>query len=202
MQATFTPQSTPPAGMAAEFYWVQTAALLQADPFRLACLQAVRALALPDWYLAAGFLRNAIWDAVHQQPMTALNDIDVVFFDRSLQGDRCLALEQALETRLQQQFSGQRFEVRNQARMHLKHGMAPYQNCADGIRRWVEQPTCVGVRLTADDQLQFYAPFGLALNWSLQVAINPDFPQPAVYQQRIQQKGWQQHWPGLQIKPV
>ncbi len=174
----------------------KTAVLLQADPWRLDCLRAVRALQLPDWYLAAGFLRNAIWDAVHQLPQTPLNDIDLVFFDPL---DLSLDRETQLEQHLAAQFPGQCFEVRNQARMHLKHGHPPYQHCGDGIRRWVEQPTCVGVRLLADDRLEFYAPFGLALNWSLQVTINPDFPRPEVFAERVAAKRWLELWPQLQI---
>ena len=76
----------------------KTAALLQADPWRMACLRAVRVLQLPDWYLAAGFLRNAIWDAVHQLPQTPLNDIDLVFFDP-------VDISTERETQLEQQLS-------------------------------------------------------------------------------------------------
>lgn len=202
----------------------QTAQLLRADPLRLACLQAARALQLPDWYLAAGFLRNAIWDAAHRPEqvteqargqilgkapgqalrMTPLNDIDLVFYqpfdcNDAQQYAAALAQERQLAAQLQRQLPTQCFEVRNQARMHLKHGHAPYQHCTDGIRRWVELPTCVGVRLTATDQFEFTAPYGLALNWSLEVQMNADFPQPALYRQRIQSKGWQQLWPALQV---
>ncbi|MDZ7868406.1 MAG: nucleotidyltransferase family protein [Rheinheimera sp.] len=175
---------------------LKTAALLQADPWRMACLNAVRALQLPDWYLAAGFLRNAIWDAAHECAQTPLNDIDLVFFDPL---DVSLDRETRLEQQLHALFPGQRFEVRNQARMHLKHGHPPYQYCGDGIRRWVEKPTCVGVRLLENDQLVFFAPFGLALNWSLQLEINPDFPRPDVFAGRVSSKGWLQLWPQLQL---
>ncbi len=174
----------------------QTVALLRADPLRMAILQQARALQLPDWYLAAGFLRNAIWDAVHQQPMTPLNDVDLVYFEPD---NLSTAAEQSAEQQLQQQFPTLQFEVRNQARMHLKHQHSPYASCGDGIRRWVEQPTCVGVRLQPDDELVFFAPFGLGLNWSLQVTVNPDFPRPAVFAQRVTAKRWPQLWPQLQI---
>ena len=178
-------------------YVAKTAALLQQDAWRWRCLQAVRDLHLPDGYIAAGFLRNAIWDAVHQQPTTALNDIDVVFFEPN---DTSLEREQALEAQLSLAIAGARFEVRNQARMHIKHQHAPYQSAADGIRRWVEQATCVGVRLRDDDQLEFVAPFGLALNWSLHVTLNPEFPQPALFCQRIRDKKWLTHWPLLHVQ--
>ena len=60
----------------------KTTSLLLNDTFRMNCLRAAREIALPDWYLGAGFLRNAIWDHLHQKhEMTPLNDVDLVYFD-------------------------------------------------------------------------------------------------------------------------
>ncbi|WP_370646549.1 nucleotidyltransferase family protein, partial [Photobacterium sp. OFAV2-7] len=60
----------------------KTSQLLVGDELRMACLEAARTLKLPDWYLGAGFLRNAIWDHLHgKTSMTPLNDVDVVYFD-------------------------------------------------------------------------------------------------------------------------
>ncbi|MCE7629125.1 nucleotidyltransferase family protein, partial [Vibrio fluvialis] len=70
----------------------------------------------------------------------------------------------------------------------------------DGIARWVEVQTCVGVRLEADDHLNFFAPFGLEENWSLRVSMNPDFPQPEVFRRRIADKHWLTLWPELRVK--
>ena len=47
----------------------QTLALLRADPLRRECLFALRELALPQGMICAGFVRNLIWDAVHQHPI-------------------------------------------------------------------------------------------------------------------------------------
>jgi len=187
-----------PCDQYANQHWQQvTTEVLTADAFRMACLRAVADLQLPDCYLAAGFVRNAIWDAAHQQAMTPLNDIDVVYFDAA---DLSTQREQQVAQQLARQFPGHQFEVRNQARMHLKHGHCAYQSSADAIRRWVELPTCVGVQLNPRQQLVFCAPFGLALNWSLLVEMNLDFAQPAVFTQRVQSKNWQQLWPKLQIR--
>ncbi len=60
-----------------------TAVVIETDLIRMDCLRAVRELNLPDWFIAAGFVRNAIWDHIHDLPMTSLNDIDVVYFDRN-----------------------------------------------------------------------------------------------------------------------
>ena len=61
-----------------------TEALLRADPLRMACLWAARELALPDWALGAGFVRNLIWDHLHHKAVpTPLNDIDLIYLDKT-----------------------------------------------------------------------------------------------------------------------
>jgi len=57
-------------------------AWLAADPWRMTCLEAVAALALPDGWIGAGFLRTLVWDRLHgfAEP-TPLADVDVVFFE-------------------------------------------------------------------------------------------------------------------------
>lgn len=161
----------------------------------MACLRAAREVALPNWYIGAGFLRNAIWDHLHQkQEMTPLNDVDLVYFDpQSVSSQRELEMAHQLSTVC----PDVAWEVKNQARMHIRHGHSPYRNTSDGISRWVEVPTCVGVRLTEEDDFVFTAPLGLEENWSLVVRINPDYSQPELYRQRIKEKGWQQIWPEL-----
>ncbi|WP_165313477.1 nucleotidyltransferase family protein [Vibrio ziniensis] len=173
----------------------QTHHLISKDEFRMACLKAARTLALPQWFLAAGFLRNAIWDHQHhKEQMTPLNDIDLVYFDTQ---DLSHATELAYQEQLIRLLPHVNWEVRNQARMHLNHGHLPYHNTEHAISQWVEIPTCVGVSLGYDDQLVFCAPFGLDANWSLNVAINPNSPQPNVFTQRIAKKHWLTIWPKL-----
>ncbi len=174
-----------------------TSELLRRDTFRMDCLKAARQLQLHDYYLAAGFLRNAIWDHLHGlSEMTPLNDIDLVYFDPA---DPSTQTEQQQSFHLHQLVPSANWEVRNQARMHLIHGHAPYQNTAEAIAQWVEIPTCVGVRLEQDDSLSFCAPYGLEHNWSLEVKLNLHHPRPELFAQRVQQKNWLTYWPELQL---
>jgi hypothetical protein len=47
-------------------------------------LRLVRSLQLPQCYIAAGYIRNYVWDRLHGYPGRGRhNDIDVVYFDRS-----------------------------------------------------------------------------------------------------------------------
>ena len=178
-------------------YHALTTELLLQDPFRMNCLRAARQLKLGDYYLAAGFLRNAIWDHLHERPnMTPLNDIDLVYFDST---DKSTETEQQLTFQLNSLLPEAGWEIRNQARMHLLHGHAPYQNTAEGIALWIEIPTCIGVRLEQDDSFSFCAPFGLVQNWSLQLQLNPLNLRPELFALRIQQKNWLKLWPQLQL---
>ncbi len=56
--------------------------LIRKDPIRLEALECVYQLELPQCYIGAGFVRNLVWDSLHHNvKLTALNDIDVIFFD-------------------------------------------------------------------------------------------------------------------------
>lgn len=89
----------------------QTEALLRTDDLRMDCLRAARELALPDWALGAGFIRNLIWDHLHHKSApTALNDIDLIYLDSA---DPDGLAETDHEAWLAVRMPGQQWEVRN-----------------------------------------------------------------------------------------
>lgn len=136
-----------------------TEALLRADPLRMACLRTAQELALPDWALGAGFVRNLIWDHLHHKAEpTPLNDIDLIYLDA---GDPQGLAEQGHQDWLAERLPGQRWEVRNQARMHVRQQVAPFASSLAALSHWVEVPTCIGVRLLADDSFEWLAPTAL-----------------------------------------
>jgi hypothetical protein len=163
------------------------------------CLRAVERLQLPDWYIAAGFLRNVIWDFLHEkQSRTPLNDVEVVYDDPADLGQ---VKECELEVALQGSLPGINWEVRNQARMHIPNGHAPYRDAEHAMVHWPEIPTCVGVRIEPNGGLKVVAPFGIGENWSLRVAPNPVVRYPAsLYNGRIREKRWLEHWPKLKVE--
>lgn len=56
--------------------------LIKQDPLRTEALYYVSLLGLPQCYIAAGFVRNLVWDALHDfKSPSPLNDIDVIYFD-------------------------------------------------------------------------------------------------------------------------
>lgn len=173
--------------------------LIAADAARLRLLQAVRSLALPDAWIGAGFVRNAVWDALHGRPATApQSDIDVIWFDTT----RCSPQQDdALEAQLEEACPGPQWSVRNQARMHLRNGDAPYASATDALRYWPETATAVAVRVTAEDHIEVAAPLGLQDLWQglLRPAGAFATRKHAQFAARVQERGWLQRWPQLRL---
>ena len=62
-------------------YSSQLKEIIRKEKWLMNLLVSVRELGLPDWYLAAGVIRNTVWDVLHgYKKHTPLNDIDVVYF--------------------------------------------------------------------------------------------------------------------------
>ena len=162
----------------------------------MAALRAARALDLPDWYIAAGFVRNAVWDHLHgYTSSTPLNDIDLIYFDADKQS---IAAEQQSQRHLCRAAPHYHWQVRNQARMHGSHRHAPYSSCADAMSYWVEKETAIGMRLNPDDSLTVHACYGLASLFNGVITFNPTST-PAAFEQRVTQKQWLTTWPRLRL---
>jgi hypothetical protein len=163
-------------------------------------LRAVRDLGLPDCWVAAGFVRNAVWDHVHGHAAAPLReDIDVVWFDAAL----CdAARDAALVRALRDRDGSLDWSVKNQARMHVRNGDAPYASATDAMRYWPETATAVGVRLGPDDAIEVAAPYGLDDLFGLAVRPTRRFVEEkrAAYLERIRAKDWLGRWPRLRIE--
>src|SRR5262249_23650506 len=59
----------------------QVEAILRSAPALMLALQAARDIDAPDWLIAAGSIRNAVWDALHDREPEPPRDLDVLFFD-------------------------------------------------------------------------------------------------------------------------
>jgi hypothetical protein len=119
---------------------LDVAALIVAGPWRRSVLEVVRQHRLPDWAVGAGFVRSAVWDALHgHHEPTPLADVDVLYFDRSNHSrEREVEIEEDLTTAM----VNVPWSVRNQARMHLRNGDRPYADTTDALRYWFEtRPT-------------------------------------------------------------
>ena len=131
--------------------------IIAQDPVGMKQLRAVRTLGLPDWCIAAGFVRNRVWDHLHGIfPPREPPDVDVLYYDKA---DLSKASEQAFEARLTARVPVP-WQVRNQARMHLPKNVPQHASTSDAMTYWLETVTAVGVRLEADDTLRVIAPLG------------------------------------------
>ncbi|MGO4714542.1 nucleotidyltransferase family protein [Bradyrhizobium sp. 2TAF24] len=172
------------------------AALIAREPRMMALLDAVARLHLPDSWIGAGFVRNAVWDVLHDRPpdCARLNDVDVVFFDRA---DQRRAREQAIEADLARECPGVPWSVRNQARMHLRNGDGPYADTAEAVARWPETATAVAARLIGG-RVELLAPHGVDDLLRLIVRPTPAFAsRRAVFEARLHAKDWFGRWPRL-----
>lgn len=161
-------------------------------------LRRVRDLHLPDGYIAAGYIRNYIWDRLHGwDNRQQHNDIDVIYFDSN---DCSEERDRELENQLIAATGNTKWSVKNQARMHEKNGNAPYTSTGDAISFWPEVVTAIAVRIDHEEQLEVLAPYGLEDLFQLKVRRSPRFEDRSYYLSRIHTKHWQQHWPLLQIE--
>ena len=169
---------------------------IQSDPQRMEALQIASTLHLRDWCIAAGFVRNLIWDKLHKKnTLTPLNDVDLIYFDPD---DTSEESDRAREGHLRS-ISVLPWSVKNQARMHLRNQDKPYTSTSDAMSYWVEMETAVGVRLNKQGEIEFLAPFGIAKLFENSITINDKRRKPNEFQQRIESKRWLSQWRNLRI---
>ena len=173
------------------------ATIIAQDPVGMEQLRAVRTLALPDWCIAAGFVRNRVWDHLHGiAPPRPTNDIDVLYYDAA---DLSKEPEQACEARLNAVLPAP-WQIRNQARMHVSKGLPQHKSTADAMIYWLETVTAVGVRLEADNSLTVIAPHGT--DDLLDLRCRPTaFGRERLdeYNERIASKRWRELWPKVRF---
>lgn len=172
--------------------------LIRDDRWIMDLLRAVRAMRLPQWCIAAGVIRNKVWDHLHgHSERTLPGDIDVLFYDR----DRIEETYEAeLERRLAALVPDVRWEAVNQATVHAYTGDAPYESIEHAMSRWADPVTAVGAYLTCEDQIAIVAPCGLHDLFGLVVRPNLVAPNAAaVYRKRMATKRWIERWPKLTI---
>lgn len=166
-----------------------------ADAQRMKVLRAVASLELPDCYVAAGFVRNMVWDHLHGFEATPLNDIDVVFFDPT---NTYEGYTVRVEEKLSSFEPSVRWEVRNQAVMHRRNNDQPYDNTTDAMSYWPEKETAVGVNLESSGIIRVAAPFGLESLFAGCISHNPKRAR-SVFLERLATKQWLHKWPRLEI---
>ena len=167
----------------------QLITIVQSDPWMMNILEIVSNLGLHDCWIGAGFVRNKVWDHLHQLQRTNLNDIDIIHYNSK---DTSKTVDLEIENLLKKQYPENNWSVKNQARMHLKHGHAPYKNNIEALSHWPETATAIAIRWH-NQQIELIAPYGLNDLFQLKVKPTPNFDQKVVID-RVQSKNWLQNW--------
>jgi len=173
--------------------------IIKNDNELMRLLNIVRKLDLPDAFIAAGAVRNLVWDSLHKYTnRTFLNDVDVVYFNSK---DITPEADLKIWKKLCEIDSGANWNVFNQARSHIKNKLRnKAYSTEEGIAYWIETPTCIGVRLNKDNSLTICAPHGLDDLMNLVVkAVPKPYQDLKLYNKRIEEKNWIKTWPKLQI---
>src|SRR3954468_20964850 len=175
-------------------------AIIAGDPTRWRLLDVVRSMRLPDCWIGAGFVRNAVWDCLHgRTPSSLSGDVDVVWFDPARADP---SEDRKLEAVLRRLDPSVAWDVKNQARMHLRNGDAPYVSVTDAMRYWPETATALAVRRTDRDECEVAALYGLDDLFGLILRPTPRFADAEgriCLAARARTKGWLTTWPLLRV---
>ncbi|WP_076408291.1 nucleotidyltransferase family protein [Shewanella sp. UCD-KL12] len=178
---------------------------LKQDPLRMEAVHFAAQLNLPQWLLSAGFLRDLVWDRLHQQTpqeppqesSNQLNDIDLIYFDPDELSE---AQEKIYEAQLKLWSPHLPWSVKNQARMHIRNQDEPYMSCEHAMSFWPECETAVGVHFSEpDNQFIWVAPFGLDSLFSLALTHNTK-RDISLFNARVTQKSWLTRYPKLILR--
>ncbi len=176
---------------------VSLAEIIRNDALRWEALEVVRSLALPDCWIGAGFVRDAVWDHLHGLPIQPpAGDVDVIWFD----GSRAHPdVDKAIEKRLRKKRPDLDWSVKNQARMHLRNGDLPYSSSANAMTAWPETATAVAVRRTNHDTLEVSAPLGLEDLFKPRLVPTAPFAvrKRDIFDGRVREKEWLTRYPML-----
>ena len=170
------------------------------DEWMMNLLNAVKTLNLPDWWICAGFVRSKIWDVQHHyRSRTPLPDIDVIYYDSSKINE---LEEKKIEETLKSMVPAIPWSVKNQARMHIKSNMPPYTSSVDGISKFPETATALGVTLDENGELILTAPWGIHDVVNLEVRPTLHYAsgkRMKVYEGRVTRKDWIKKWARVKI---
>ncbi|MBF7095010.1 nucleotidyltransferase family protein [Streptococcus sp. HF-1907] len=163
-------------------------------------LQIIADLELRDCWLAAGLLRNMVWNHLSgREDFDEETDVDVVFYDPQVTYEETLAIEQNLRAA----YPHYKWEVKNEVYMNIHTpGADRYASACDAIARFPERCTAIGARLH-DGDVELFLPYGAEDIVNFEVRPTPSFAgneeRMAVYRARMAKKNWADKWPKLVV---
>lgn len=177
--------------------------ILSANEWFMSIVRTVRDVDVPAAAVAAGAIRNVVWDRLHGYTgPTVAKDVDVPFFDpHDVSARRDRAVEEALGRRM----PGVVWDAKNQARVHLwyeerfGHPIAPIESVEDAVGRHPETATSIAVRLVHDETFEVIAPLGLGDLLNMVLRRNPRQVSYEYFLERVEQKRISERWPKVTV---
>jgi len=173
--------------------------IAMANPINAEIISRLPSLGLNQCMLTAGCLFQAVWNHQAQRPLdSSVKDYDVFYFDNDLSWEA----ENEVIKATQRLFDDLKVnvEIKNQARVHLWYNQRfgrsypQLRSAKEGIDRYLIAATCVGLEAETGE---VYVPFGLTEIEQGVLRINPQNPQPDLFDQKA--KSYQARWPWLRI---
>ena len=179
------------------------------NPLNRVLLRRLAGIGLPDCWLVAGCLFQAVWNGQQgRAPAAGVKDYDIFYFDASNTSyeaeDRVIKRVRAALADLDIAF-----DLKNQARVHLWYQQrfgCPYPQLAsarDGIARFLIAGTCIGVSPIAaargELRAELFAPFGLGDCFAGRLRPNPLIADP-IAAFRAKAESYRARWPHLAIE--
>jgi len=166
-------------------------------------LVTARALDLPQHRVVAGCIYQTVWNVLTGRPRgTGINDYDLIYFDPDdLSKESETSVEALVSSRLGS-FPAP-IEVRNQARVHLWFGdyfgidYPALLRADEAIERYASATHAVGIRLTHDNCLDIFAPFGLSDIFGMTIRPNYALPNKTTHERKAMRA--QAVWPELTV---
>ncbi len=163
----------------------------------MACLTALREVMGAEAWIAAGFIRNMIWDQIQGREAEPLDDVDVVYFDLE---DQAEETEKDWDRRLARHLPGVPWSVKNQVRMARRNKEGPYRDVSDALAHYLETATAVAVQVSDAGQIEILAPYGCADLFAMVLRpTSSGLARIDQLQARLRAKGWRARWPDLKF---
>lgn len=168
-------------------------------------LDYITELNIPNFYIAAGCIFQTIWNYYGNKRLNyGIKDIDIIYYDsNNLSKVDEQELENKIITHCKKLGLNYKFDVHNEARMHLwkkdneNKDIDQYKNSEDAIDQWIATVHAVGIT-KEDDKIKVYAPYGLSDIFSRTIRpIKHKNNSKELYDNKV--KSWKNRFDNLKI---
>ncbi len=168
-------------------------------------LNYIEKLKLPNFYIAAGMVFQTIWNYYDKKDLNyKVKDVDIVYYDKeNLDKDKEEKLEKQIEDYFSSKGINYKFDVHNEARMHLwkkeneNKNIDQYKNSEDAIYQWIATAHAIGVT-KVKGKIKVYAPYGLSDIFSRTIRpIKHKYNSKELYDKKVD--SWKKRFDNLTI---